>query len=473
MERKKKKIPKALVIPAEISSKYGDKSTLLSETIMTTEITMNEKTAEVETSPQKSLSASVAIKVDSAKSRKSVSRRASSAEKFTFKDVEEETEMEVAEKSVRKTKKQTGLPPVPKAQEEVEVELISEQEEHRENKDQVKKMEEAGKDLEEEKQRKKSIGEIKKIETVELIPKESEKQEAYERARKKRIGFIQTPDKEIIAFRGDTIKIECELLNKADFTWLINNKPASEDSRCIEEVDSLIRTLTITNIALDDDETIIVAKVGDIVAETIIHVEDTPAEIIEPLPRRSFGKCGEDVTFTVAVTHPAHSIVWELNGEKMPLDEGNYVTSEEGNIYALTIKNATYDHTGRYSVKVDSSETSTTLIMQGAPIVEKQEPENVNFEAQENLLLNIPYKAVPEPTIDCFFNNEPLLIGTKLKLEVINDMVQFCKRKTNKNDSGEYTFKISNEFGEAIKTFTVNVKGKINRYSIVSFKQYI
>uniref|UniRef100_A0A1I7VXR7 non-specific serine/threonine protein kinase n=1 Tax=Loa loa TaxID=7209 RepID=A0A1I7VXR7_LOALO len=482
VEKRKKKVPKALVIPAEISTKYGDKSTLLSETTMTTEIAMNEVMAEVEISPKKSLSASVAMKVDSAKRRKSVSHRSSSAEKFTFKDIEEGTELKIAEENVRKTKKRTGLPPVPKTKEEIEVELIFGQKEYRENiedifpvklveelvnivqvtaKSRKRKIERAGKDLEEQKQGKKSIDELGKIETVKLTPitKEIEKQETYERARKKRIGFIQAPDKEVIAFRGDTIKIECELLNEDDFMWLINDKPASEDLRCIEEVNSLIRTLTIRNIVPEDEETIIVAKVGDIVAETIIHVEDTPAEIIEPLPRRSFGKCGENVTLAVSVTHPAHSIVWEFNGEKLPQDDGNYMIAEEGNIYTLTIKDATYNDAGRYSIKVDSLETSTTLVMQGAPIIEKPEPESINFETHENLLLSIPYKAVPEPTIDCFFNNEPLLVGTKLKLEIINDMVQFCKRKINKNDSGEYTFKISNEFGEAVKTFTVNVKG--------------
>ncbi|CAG9530817.1 unnamed protein product, partial [Cercopithifilaria johnstoni] len=481
IEKKKKKIPKALVIPAEISSKYGDKSTLLSETIMIAEIVMNEETAEVKTSPKKPLSASLSLKVDSAKNRKSVSRRASSAENFTFKDIEKEAEIEVAKESMGETKKRTGLPPLPKTKKEMEVEFVFAQDEYQENtenifpikfneelviaiqaiaKSQKKKMEKAKKDLEEEKQEEKSIKELEETETIELARtvKDSEKEEAYERVRRKRVGFIQPPDKEIIAFRGDTIKIECELVNNDDCTWLINNKPVSEDSRCNEEVNSLIRTLTITNISPKDNETIIVAKVGDVVAETIIHVEDTPAEIIEPLPRRSFGKCGEDVVLAVSVTHPPYSIIWEFNGEKLSEDDKNYVIAGEGNTYTLTIKNATYDHAGRYSIKVDSLETSTMLIMQGAPIVEKQEPESVDFEVHENLLLSIRCKSVPEPTIACFFNNEPLLVGTKLKLEIINDVVQFCKRKTNKNDSGEYTFKISNEFGEAVKTFTVNVK---------------
>lgn len=439
MEKRKKKVPKALVIPAEISSKYGDKSTLLSETIMTTEISMNEKTAEVETSPKKSLSASVAMKVDSAKSHKSVSP---SPENFTFKDIEKKGERKVAEESVKKTEKRTGLSPLSKTKKEVEIDRIKE---------------------------------IEKIETIELTPsiKDSKKQEAYERIRKKRVGFIQAPDKEILAFRGDTIKIECELVNNDDFTWLINNKPASEDSRCTEEVNSLIRTLTITNIAPKDNATVIVAKVGNIVAETIIHVEDTPVEIIGPLPRRSFGKCGENVKLAVFVTHPAQSVVWEFNGEKISEDDENYMIAEEGNIYTLTIKYATYDHAGRYSIKVDSLETSTMLIMQGAPIIEKPESESISFEAHENLLLNIPCKAVPEPTVYCFFNNEPLLVGTKLKLEIINDTVQFCKRKINKSDSGEYTFKISNGYGEAVKTFTINIRGKVSRYNLGFLNEYI
>lgn len=361
MEKRKKNVPKALIIPAEISSKYGDKSTLLSETIMTTEIAMNEETAEIA--------------------------------------MNEGT---------------------------------------------------AG------------------IETIELTAtaKHSEKQEVSERVRKRRTGFFQAPDKEIIAFRGDTVKIECELVNNDDFTWFINNKPAREDSRCTEEVDSLIRILTIINISLDDNETVIVAKVGDIVAETIIRVEDTPVEIVELLPRRSFGKCGEDVTLAVSVTHPGYSVIWEFNGEELSQDDENYVIVAKANTYALTIKNATYGHAGRYSIKVDSLETSTMLIMQGAPVLAQQEPEIVDFEAHENLILNIPYRAVPEPVVNCFLNNQPLLIGTKLTLEIASDMVQFCKRKTNKNDSGEYTFKISNEFGEAVKTFIANVKGKINCYRI-------
>lgn len=374
--------------------------------------------ADAETPPKKSLSDSVALKVISTKGRESISRRPLSTEKSTAKD------------GTKGRKEKTG-----KAEQYLD-----------------------------EKQRKKSTG------TVKLTPstEENEKIEAYKRIRKKRIGFIQAPDKEVIAFRGDTIKIECELVSENGFTWLVNGKPAGEYSRCTEEVSEMTRTLTIMNIAPEDDNTVVIAKVRDIIAETIVHVEDTPVEIIEPLPRRSFGKCGENVILAVKVSHPPHFSVWKFNGEELSQNDDNYVIAKDGNIHTLTIKNATYEGAGRYSVKVDSLETSTMLIMQGVPIIERPEPENVNFETYENLILNIPFKAVPEPTVECYFNSELLSAGTKLKLEIINGTVQFCKRKTNKSDCGEYTFKISNEFGEAVKTFNVNVKGKVNCLNIES-----
>lgn len=106
-KKKKKKIPKALVIPDEISSKFGDKSTLISETSITTQVTYAGESAEVETvSPRKPLSATITMKVDSATRKKSA--------EFTFKPEEQES----VEKTVKKPK---GLPTAPKAKEETEV----------------------------------------------------------------------------------------------------------------------------------------------------------------------------------------------------------------------------------------------------------------------------------------------------------------------------------------------------------------
>ncbi|VDN06565.1 unnamed protein product, partial [Thelazia callipaeda] len=643
---KKKKIPKALVIPAEINSKYGDKSVLVSQTIVTTEVTMNEEVAKVEASPKSLLSATFSTKIDSVKRGKSASH------KFSFKG---DTEHD-----------QTGLPPVPKAKEETkDVELVFGQSEGQENAERIllaqlveelavivqatSKMHEQRKRTgEEELDRKEKSSELteiiatfngveqlevfeiialhilsegtalkvqmrdlkkgkkllkvpamddKKIHSEEekkkiqpskdrkteeddkLVTKEkfeeiwlnfeteksthivkseeytefeviikehtekidltvnsqvsrkvrkvkkpvfttddtledfnatdltlklpskqrdvaeaietsvsvnlplvrklsvydelakleeapstvkSKQKESYDSVKKKRLGFLQIPEQEIIALRGDTVTVECELVDQSDFLWLINNKTVDQNSKCVEEVDELVRRLKIINIAPEDNETIITAKAGDVVAETVIHVEDTPAEITERLPRRSFGRCGKDVTLSVTVTHPAHTVVWKFNGEELPNEPEKYVTTKDNNIYTLIIKDATYDSAGRYSVQIDSSETSTVLVMQGAPVVENQKPENINFDIYENLVLNIPYKAEPEPTVDCFFNGKPLFLGTKLQLEITNDLIRLCKRRTSKDDSGEYTFKISNEFGSVTTTFNAVIKGVPN-----------
>ncbi|VDK29232.1 unnamed protein product [Gongylonema pulchrum] len=708
--KKKKKIPKSLVIPPEINSKFGDKSTLLSETTVTTELAMNEESAEVELSPKKPLPATVTAKVDSAKPREPVMIRPDS-EEFTFTGAEEPAE---SAESLQKLKQQVKLPLAPKVKEEMEeVDFVLGQGDRRENAEStlliklveelaiivqasakkqrkaettedkaekkrhraselveilasfsaseqreffdvvalhilseaaaicvhgevpkrkrsklMEELKEAGekkasrrktlempkpvlvsteatfikdklleqvsssllignleavtatvemkkrrrpsekpkrKDEETAGERKKDAEKLKELGVAEMqmktvpvdfrrseeseecdailneifyeqaqrtvaevqrkkvkkqrrkeaeplldeetavaeftlkakregtaeeVPEADERvdlailrksvserpaevaaeteqqamiapkqEDLYEHVRKKRSGFIQAPDQEIIVFRGDTVKIECELVNDEDeLMWFVNGKPAEEISRCTAEVDSFTRTLKVADITPEDSEMKIIAKLGDIVAETVIRVEDTPAEIVERLPWRTSGKFGEDITLSVTATHPAQTVTWKINGEELPKE--NYVTAREGNLYKLTIINATYEQAGRYSVNIDSSETSTTVIVEGAPVIEEQLlPDSIDLEVHENLILNIPFKAAPEPTVQCFLDDKPLPVGAKLQLDIIGDTVRLCKRKTTKYDSGEYTVKICNEFGEVAKTFTVNVKG--------------
>lgn len=257
--------------------------------------------------------------------------------------------------------------------------------------------------------------------------------------------------------------MECELANEDDeLVWLINGKPINEDSRCKVDVDGLTRVLKISDVKPSDNGTVIVAKVAEHVSQTTLLVEDTPVEFVERLPRRSYGKVGEDVKLVVAVNHPSETVKWYVDDQMITEDETHVVTIED-NLCTLCIKNPGYEQAGRYSVKADSSETTTTLVMQGAPQIEsKEKPEEKEilvFEAHENLVFSIPFKAEPEPVIECLMNNELLTTGTKVQINLFGDTVRFCKRKINKQDAGDYTIKIKNEYGEATKTFTVKIKG--------------
>lgn len=256
------------------------------------------------------------------------------------------------------------------------------------------------------------------------------------------------------------MQITCELINEDDTVeWLINGKPVTDDEKCTEEVEGFTRILHIAEITPMYNDTIIVAKTGDHVAETNLFVEDTPAEFVERLPRRSFGNVGEDVQLNVIMNHPTDRVKFMFNDETIVEDE-TYLVTTEGNVCTLTIKNANFDNAGRYSVKVDSSETTTTLVIQGAPMIDDTElPEALEFEVHENIAFKVPFKAQPEPSVQISVNGQPLSVGTKFSVDVVDDNVLFCKRKATKQDAGEYTVKLENEFGEVTKTFSVAVKG--------------
>ncbi|KAK5976322.1 hypothetical protein GCK32_009204, partial [Trichostrongylus colubriformis] len=113
--KKKKSIPKALLIPAQISSRFGDPSVLRSEANMTASITAPENNAEV-TSPMKQPhSATIAMKVTSAGRVRSTSSDRSEDE-FTF-SLQSDTREKTAEEAsatlrlLGESKDKADLPP--------------------------------------------------------------------------------------------------------------------------------------------------------------------------------------------------------------------------------------------------------------------------------------------------------------------------------------------------------------------------
>ncbi|VDN31972.1 unnamed protein product [Gongylonema pulchrum] len=284
--------------------------------------------------------------------------------------------------------------------------------------------------------------------------------------RKRRNGFAIPPEQEILAFRGDTVKIECELFDESDtLIWTINGRPASDDARCIEIVDGYMRILQIEKVVPEDTKTIVTANVNEHYAESRLIVDDTPAEITEKLPRKSTGKMGDTVKLSITVSHPTQNVQWFFDSQPLSEISDQFETVAEDDKLSLLIKNVNYDQAGRYSVRVDSAETSTVLIIEGFPIIQEAEllPPTVELESQENLVLTVPFKAVPEPVLECLFNGEQIPSSLKVQLDIFNDTVRFCKRKVSRNDAGQYAVKIKNEYGEVVQTFDVNVKGQVFR----------
>uniref|UniRef100_A0A914Q3L7 Immunoglobulin I-set domain-containing protein n=1 Tax=Panagrolaimus davidi TaxID=227884 RepID=A0A914Q3L7_9BILA len=115
-------------------------------------------------------------------------------------------------------------------------------------------------------------------------------EDVYKRAtrhRQKRGGFVETPDSEVYALRGDTVAIECELFNEHDHVnWTINNKPVSSDPRAVSEEQGYIRRLLIRNIVPDDTGLETAVELDGMKFTTKVNVDETPVEFTKKLERK-------------------------------------------------------------------------------------------------------------------------------------------------------------------------------------------
>ncbi|PIO76041.1 immunoglobulin I-set domain protein [Teladorsagia circumcincta] len=200
---------------------------------------------------------------------------------------------------------------------------------------------------------------------------------------------------------------------------------------------------------------------SDTAAALDISVKDTVAEIMKPLERRTVSKEGEAMTLTIELDRPAQDIKWTKNGEVIAVSE-KYDIVSEGTTCSLTIRNAEFDDAGQYGVQADESKSVTDLQISGKPRIKPSTRKVVQVEKDESIMISAGFDCpglADDVVVSWFFNGVPLSEDAKAQIGVQGKVLKFCKRQATKADSGEYTVKLSNEFGESTEIFTVNVKG--------------
>ncbi|VDM54488.1 unnamed protein product [Angiostrongylus costaricensis] len=278
------------------------------------------------------------------------------------------------------------------------------------------------------------------------------------RRKMRKSGFVSAPGPEMFALRGDTIRFECELVNEDDeVEWLINDKPYAAEPRSLEEADGPFRRLTIRDLTPEDTGMIVEVRLNENVVTSKLVVEEILAEITKRLDYKSTGEEGKPVTLTIALDHPAKEVKWYKDNEEIT-ESLKYDIDVKNNFCHLTIKKVDHEDAGQYTVIADGSKSYTNLRILGKPRIKTTEHELVEVERNENIMLNASFDCQEEPTAMCLFNGEVLHEDAKTHLEVHQNTVKFCKRNATKADSGEYTIKLSNEFGEDLETFNVKVK---------------
>lgn len=83
------------------------------------------------------------------------------------------------------------------------------------------------------------------------------------RHRQRRAGFVSLPDAEILALRGDTAVVECELFNEEDnVTWTINGQPVSSEPRAAIEDYAYIHKILVRDVVPTDTGMTITVTLG-------------------------------------------------------------------------------------------------------------------------------------------------------------------------------------------------------------------
>ncbi|KAK6048148.1 fibronectin type III domain protein, partial [Cooperia oncophora] len=186
-------------------------------------------------------------------------------------------------------------------------------------------------------------------------------------------------------------------------------------------------------------------------------LEDSVVVITKPLESRTLGTEGKPVVLAVDLSRPAKNVKWTKDGKAITASE-KYDVLCEGTSCTLTIRNADFEDAGHFAVDVDGSESSTNLHISGKPQAKPTSEEVIEIGKDESIAFGLEFDGQNDVVATCFFNGAPLEQDTNTQFGIQGNSLKFCKRQATKADSGEYTVKLSNEFGETTKVFSVSVK---------------
>ncbi|KAI3422567.1 hypothetical protein GPALN_013067 [Globodera pallida] len=282
------------------------------------------------------------------------------------------------------------------------------------------------------------------------------------RHRTVRKGFVSLPESEVTAARGDTVTFECELFNESDqLSWRVNGLPLEtlKDTRCSILNYAYIRQLKIVNVVPSDSNMRVQITLDDQTIESVLMVEETPAEFAEKLPRKTIAQRGETITLAATLSHDAAKrILWYHNGRALTNLDTEHAIVKEGCLCSLEISKVSYRMGGRYTLQVDRVESSTVLEVHGKPDLDQEVGGRIVLDSCENLSLNIRLKSLPEPEVDLYLNGELLTPELRTSITLLEDALLLTRKELTKEDRGTYRVVLFNEYGEDAVEYQVYVR---------------
>ncbi|KAI1719915.1 immunoglobulin i-set domain-containing protein [Ditylenchus destructor] len=293
------------------------------------------------------------------------------------------------------------------------------------------------------------------------------------RHRQRRAGFVSLPDAEILALRGDTAVVECELFNEEDnVTWTINGQPVSSEPRAVIEDYAYIHKLLVRDVIPTDSGMTVTVTLGHQTFESVLKVEEIPVEFARKLDWKRVGIVSQTLRLTAELSHQAERVEWFHNGEKIREGDESYRISFSGLVQNLELLNIKYSMEGRYSLQVDEVECSTIVDIHGPPIIERpaEGKKSLDVDAHDTLMFQLKIRCMPEPEVQLIFNGVPLPADIRTTWDVMETAAVVCHRQATKADKGSYRVRLFNEYGEDYEDFDAYVINEVGHdYAVVTW----
>ncbi|KAL4656701.1 titin-like isoform X1 [Arapaima gigas] len=172
----------------------------------------------------------------------------------------------------------------------------------------------------------------------------------------------------------------------------------------------------------------------------------------------------EGQSLTLKANIPGASTVrWILNGEEL-VNSGEYRYGVSGSDHTLTIKKVSQHEEGIITCEAKTEqgivkcvfETTVTSKRSNAPSFLVQ-PKSQNVNEGQNVVFTCEVSGDPTPEIEWLKNNVLVCLSPKLKLSRSKNVYTLEIKETSISDSGKYTIKAKNMYGQCSATASLNV----------------
>ncbi|VDL74388.1 unnamed protein product [Nippostrongylus brasiliensis] len=237
--------------------------------------------------------------------------------------------------------------------------------------------------------------------------------------RMRKEGFASVPGTEVMALRGDTVRLECELMNWNDeVQWSINGKSCDAEPRSTVESDGPFRTLSIRDLTPEDSGLIVAVRLGDSVAMTNIIVEETSLEC--------------------ELMNWNDEVQWSINGKSCDAEPRSTVESD-GPFRTLSIRDLTPEDSGLIvAVRLGDSVAMTNIIVEetSAEITKRLGRKTVGKEG-DSVTLSVELDH-PAKEVTWTKDDEPLTDTSKYTIDSEGITVTLTILRADFSDAGQY-----------------------------------